>query len=167
MDRHDRILRRVVGVLRYAGLDVAPVGAEYGGEQFDPDLFVKPRYESHGFYLEVKTPQGANVAIDLDEWTYFRTLGSVLVLAVWGDGRCAVIDVDNDRPLFWGAADDDRIPVLVAGQLIELDVPLKLFERGSPQYTSNKPFIIYRPRRVYQALDQALAAVLRKAGVRR
>jgi hypothetical protein len=166
MDRHDRILMGIVRAFRSAGLDVAPAGAEYGGEQYDPDLFVKPRHEQSGFYLEIKTPQRERVAVDLDEWTYFRALGKVLVLGVWSDGRCAVIDVDADRPLFWGASADDRIPVLAAGQLIELSVPMKLFERGSPQYTSNKPFVVFRPRRVYQALDQALVAVLRKAGIR-
>ena len=167
IDRHDRTLSGIVRAFRSAGLDVVPTGAEYGGEQYDPDLFVKPRYESHGFYLEVKTPQGANVAIDLDEWMYFRTLGSVLVLGMWGDGRCAVLDIDRDRPLFWGAADDDRIPVLAAEQLRTLDVPLRQFERGDPSYTSNKPFVVLRPRHTYKTLELALAAVLRRAGVRR
>jgi hypothetical protein len=165
MERHDRILSGIAHAFRSAGLDAAPAGAEYGGERFDPDLFVKPRYESHGFYLEVKTPQGANIAIDLDEWTYFRTLGNVLVLAVWGDGRIAVLDMDSDSPAFWGAAADDRIPALAAEQLRVLDVPLKLFERGDPSYTSNKPFIIYRPRHAYRTLEQALAALLRKVGI--
>jgi hypothetical protein len=165
MERHDRILSGIAHAFRSAGLDAAPAGAEYGGERFDPDLFVKPRHEQSGFYLEIKTPQRERIAIDLDEWTYFRTLGNVLVLAVWGDGRCAVIDVDNDRPLFWGAADDDRIPVLAADQLRVLDVPLKLFDRGDPSYTSNKPFVVLRPRHTYRTLEQALAAVLRKVGI--
>jgi hypothetical protein len=165
MDRHDRILLGIARALQSAGLDVVLAGAEHGGEQYDPDLFVKPRHDQLGFYLEVKTPLGANIAVDLDEWTYFRTLGNVLVLAVWPSGMCAVIDVDSDSPAFWGAADDDYIPVLAAAQLIELDVPLRLFDRGDPSYTSNKPFIVYRPRHTYGTLDQALAAVLRKAGV--
>jgi len=166
MDRHDRILSGITRAFRSAGLDVAPVGAEYGGQQYDPDLFVKPRHEQLGFYLELKTPQRERIAIDLDEWTYFRTLGNVLVLAVWADGRCAVVEIGRDRPLFWGAAADDCIPVLAADQLRELDAPLKLFERGDPSYTSNKPFIIYRPQHTYKTLEQALAAVLRKAGIR-
>ena len=165
MGRHDRILSGIVRAFRSAGLDVVPVGAEYGGQQYDPDLFVKPRYESHGFYLEVKTPQGANIAIDLDEWAYFRDLGNVLVLAVWGDGRCAVLDIDRDRPLFWGAAQDDSVPVLAAEQLRIMDVPLRLFDRGDPSYTSNKPFVVLRPRHTYKTLELALAAVLRRAGV--
>gem|GEM_PF-6663612 len=167
MDRHDRILSGITRAFRSAGLDVAPVGAEYGGEQYDPDLFVKPRHEQLGFYLELKTPQRERIAIDLDEWTYFRTLGNVLVLGVWADGRCAVVDIERDRPLFWGAASDDRIPVLAAEQLREMDVPLRLFDRGDPSYTSNKPFIIYRPQHTYKTLELALAAVLRRAGVRR
>ena len=165
MDRHDRILRRVVGVLRHAGLDVVPVGREYGGEQFDPDLFVRPRYEPYGFYLEIKTPQGNNIAIDLDEWLHFRVLGDVLVLAVWLDGKCAVVDIERDRPLFWGASADDRIPVLAVDQLRRMDVPLRQFEHGDASYTSNKPFVVLRPRHVYPSLDQALAVVVRKAGV--
>jgi hypothetical protein len=165
MDRHDRILSGIVRAFRSAGLDVVPAGAEYGGKQYDPDLFVKPRHEQLGFYLEIKTPQRERIAIDLDEWLHFRVLRDVLVLAVWSSGRCAVVDIERDRPLFWGAAADDCIPVLAADQLRELDVPLRLFERGSPQYTSNKPFIIYRPRRVFRSLEQALAALLRKAGI--
>ena len=170
MDRHDRILRRVVHVLRYAGLDVVPSGAEYGGDRFDPDLFVKPRHDQLGFYLEIKTPQAGNIAIDLDEWSYFRALGNVLVLAVWANGRCAVVDVDRHRPLFWGASADDRIPVLAVDQLRRMDVPLRLFERGDASYTSNKPFVVLRPRHVYPSLERALASALSfrwKGGVTR
>ena len=166
MDRHDAICAQVAEALRSAGCDVVLTGAEHGGRRYDPDLFVQPCPVQFGFYLELKRPDGPNIAIDLDPWLHFRVLRDVLVLAVWGDGRCAVIDVDNDRPTFWGAASDDRIPVLAAEQLREMDVPLRLFERGDPSYTSNKPFIIYRPRRVYPSLEQALAAVLRKAGIR-
>jgi hypothetical protein len=167
MDRHDQTLSGIVRAFRSACLDVVPVGAEYGGEQYDPDLFIKARHEQSGFYLEIKTPQRERIAIDLDEWLHFRILRDVLVLAVWGDGRCAVIDVDSDSPAFWGAASDDRIPVLAAEQLRVLDVPLRQFERGDPSYTSNKPFIIYRPQHTYKTLELALAAVLRRAGVRR
>jgi hypothetical protein len=167
MDRHDRILSGIVRAFRSAGLDVVPAGAEYGGEQYDPDLFVRQPAGGIGFYIEVKTPIAPNIAIDLDEWLHFRVVRDVLVLAVWADGRCALLDIERDRPLFWGAAADDLIPVLAAEQLRTLDVPLRQFERGDPSYTSNKPFIIYRPRRVYPSLEQALAVVLRKAGVSR
>ena len=166
MDRHDAICAQVAEALRSAGCDVVLTGSEHGGRRYDPDLFVQPSPVQFGFYLELKHPDGPNIAIDLDPWLHFRILRDVLVLAVWGDGRCAVLDTDRDRPLFWGAADDDRIPVLAAEQLRVLDVPLRQFERGDPSYTSNKPFVVFRPRRVYQALDQALAAVLRKVGIR-
>jgi len=165
MDRHDQIVATVATEIQQLGFDVIRAGYEAGGQPYDPDLFVKS-HDSLGFYLELKHPDGPNVAIDLDEWLHFRILRDVLVLAVFGDGRCALVDIDRDRPTFWGAANDDCIPVLAADQLRMLDVPLQLFERGDPKYTSNKPFIIYRPRRVYQALDQALAAVLRKVGIR-
>jgi len=119
-----------------------------------------------GFYLEIKHPDGPNIAIDLDPWLHFRVLGDVLVLGVWDDGRIAVLDVDSDRPSFWGAAPDDKIPVLAAEQLRVLDVPLRQFERGSPEATSNKPFVMFRPRRTYGTIEQALAVVLRKkAGI--
>jgi hypothetical protein len=158
-------LATVADEFRQRGFDIIRAGYEAGGRPYDPDLYVRQPAGGLGFYLDIKHPDGPNIAIDLDPWLHFRILGDVLVLAVWSDGRCAVLDVDRDRPLFWGAASDDRIPVLAAEQLRELDVPLKLFERGDPKQTSNKPFIIYRPRRVYQALDQVLSVVLRKAGV--
>ena len=166
MDRHDQTLSGIVRAFRSACLDVVPVGAEYGGEQYDPDLFIKARHEQSGFYLEIKTPQRERIAVDLDEWTYFRALGNVLVLGVWADGRCAVVDIERDRPLFWGAAADDCIPVLAAEQLRIMDVPLRLFDRGDPSYTSNKPFVVLRPRHTYGTLEQALLALLRKAGIR-
>ena len=162
--RHDQILATAASEFRQLGFDVIRTGYEAGGQPYDPDLFIKPP-DSLGFYLELKRPDGPNIAIDLDEWLRFRILGDVLVLAVWGDGRCAVLDIDRDRPLFWGAAADDLIPVMAAEQLRTLDVPLRQFERGDPCYTSNKPFIIYRPQHTYKTLDQALAAVLRRAGV--
>ena len=165
MDRHDRILTSVARAIRAAGLDVMLAGFEHGGRRFDPDLFVRQPAGGIGFYIEIKCPSGPNIAIDLDPWLHFRVLGDVLVLGVWDDGRIAVLDVDSDRPSFWGAAPDDKIPVLAAEQLRVLDVPLRQFERGDPSYTSNKPFIIYRPRRVFLSLNQALAVVLRKAGI--
>jgi hypothetical protein len=167
MDRHDSICALVAEALRSAGCAVVLTGAEHGGRRYDPDLFVQQRPGQFGFYLEIKRPDGPNIAIDLDPWLHFRVLRDVFVLGVWMGGRFALVDIDRDRPLFWGAAADDRIPVLAADQLRMLDVPLQLFERGDPRRTSNKPFIIYRPRRVYPSLEQALSVVLRKAGVSR
>jgi len=150
--------------LRSLGLDVVRAGFEVGGERFDPDLFVRPGNQL-GFYLEIKTPQRERIAIDIDEWLRFRILGDVLVLAVWSSGGAAIIDIERDRPAFWGAAETDSIPVLAARDLHALDVPLRLYEPGDPSYTSNKPFVVFGPRRVYRSVEQALSAVLRKAGV--
>jgi hypothetical protein len=159
-------LATVADEFRQLGFDVLRTGYECGGQPYDPDLFIK-HPDSLGFYLDIKYPDGPNIAIDLDEWLRFRVLRDVLVLSVWSSGRFALVDIDRSRPVFLGAAQDDYIPVLAADQLRELDVPLRLFERGDPKQTSNKPFIIYRPRRVYPSLEQALAAVLRRAGVSR
>jgi len=166
VERHNQIVDAVADEFRQLGFDVIRSGYEAGGGWYDPDLFVQQPDGGMGFFIEIKAPQSANIAIDLDEWLRFRILRDVLVLAVFGDSRFAVLNLDSDCPAFWGAAADDCIPVLAADQLRVLDVPLRLFKRGDPKYTSNKPFIIYRPRRVYQALDQALAAVLRKVGIR-
>jgi len=165
IQRHDQILATAASEFRQLGFDVVRTGYEAGGRPYDPDLFVCDHSGGLGFYLEIKHPDGSNIAIDLDPWLHFRVLRDVLVLAVWSDGRCAVLDIDRDRPLFWGAEPDDKIPALAAAQLIELDVPLKPRERSDPRQTSNKPFIIYRPQHTYKTLDQALAAVLRRAGV--
>jgi hypothetical protein len=164
INRHDQIVAAVAGEFRQLGFDCIKSGYEAGGQPYDPDLFVCDPVGGLGFYIEIKCPSGPNVAIDLEAWLWYRTLGDVFIVAVRGDGRIAVLDVGADRPLFWGAAQDDSIPVLAAEQLRVLDVPLRLFDRGDPSYTSNKPFVVFRPRRVYQALDQALSAVLRKAG---
>jgi len=166
VERHNQIVDALLDEFRQLGFDVVRTGYEAGGQPYDPDLFIKPP-DRLGFYLELKTPQRERIAIDLDEWLRFRILGDVLVLSVLSDGRCAVLDIDRDRPLFWGAAADDLIPVVVAEHLRVLDVPLRQFERGDPSYTSNKPFIIYRPQHTYKTLELALAAVLRRAGVRR
>jgi hypothetical protein len=158
--RHNQIVASVAAEFRRLGFDCIRSGYEAGGGWFDPDLFVKTRHEQLGFYLELKTPQRERIAIDLDEWLHFRVLRDVVVLAVWADGQCAVVDVDRDRPTFWGAAADDRIPVLAADQLRMLDVPLQLFERGDPSYTSSKPFIIYRPNRQFNSLREAIEFVV-------
>ena len=165
IQRHDQILATVAAEFRRLGFDVIKSGYEAGGQPYDPDLYVRQPAGGLGFYLDIKHPDGPNVAIDLDPWLHFRILGDVLVLSVWSDGRCALVDIDRARPTFWGAADDDRIPVLAAAQLIKLDVPYRQIDRGDPKQTSNKPFIIYRARRTYGTLGQALAALLRKAGV--
>ena len=164
MVRHDQILATAASEFRQLGFDVIRAGYEAGGQPYDPDLFIKPP-DRLGFYLELKHPDGPNIAIDLDPWLRFRVLRDVLVLAVWSGGRCAVIDVDNDRPTFWGAASDDKIPVLAAAQLIELDVPLKPRERGDPKQTSNKPFVVFRSPRQFDSLREAIDFILQiKAG---
>lgn len=160
VERHNQIVDVVSAEFRQLGFDVIRSGYEAGGDWYDPDLFVRQPAGGIGFYIEVKTPIAPNIAIDLDEWLRFRVLGDVLVLAVWSDGRCAVIDVDNDRPLFWGAAADDCIPVLAAGQLIELDVPLRLFKRGTPDTTSNKPFVVFRSTRQFGSLREAIDFII-------
>jgi hypothetical protein len=165
-ERHNQIVDVVSAEFRQLGFDVVRTGYEAGGQPHDPDLFVKQPANGLGFYIEIKCPSGPNVAIDLEAWLWYRTLGDVFIVAVFGNDRYAVLEVDADSPSYWGAARDDLIPVLAADQLRELDVPLRLFKRGDPSYTSNKPFIIYRPQHTYKTLDQALAAVLRKAGIR-
>ena len=157
--RHDQILATAASEFRQLGFDVIRAGYEAGGQPYDPDLFVKS-HDSLGFYLELKHPDGPNVAIDLDPWLHYRILRDVLVLAVWSDGRCAVLDIERDRPTFWGAAADDCIPVLAADQLRELDVPLKLFERGDHKQTSNKPFVVFRPQHQFNSLREAIAYII-------
>ena len=160
VERHNQIVDDVSVEFRQLGFDVVRAGYEAGGGWFDPDLFVQQPDGGMGFFIEIKAPQSANIAIDLDEWLRFRVLGDVLVLAVWADGRIAVLDVDNDRPLFWGAAADDCIPVLAAGQLIELDVPLRLFKRGTPDTTSNKPFVVFSSTRQFGSLREAIEFII-------
>jgi hypothetical protein len=159
-DRHNNIVAAVANEFERLGFDVVRAGYEAGGHWFDPDLFIQQPAGDMGFFIEVKAPQSANIAIDLDEWFRFRELKDVTVLAVFDDGRTAVLDVDNDRPYFWGAAADDCIPVLAAGQLIELDVPLRLFKRGDPKYTSNKPFVVFRSPRQFDSLREAIDFIL-------
>jgi len=158
--RHNQIVASVAAEFRRLGFDCIRSGYEAGGGWFDPDLFVQQPAVGFGFYLEIKTPQRERIAIDLDEWLRFRVLGDVLVLSVLSDGRCAVLDVDADRPVFWGAASDDRIPVLAAEHLRVLDVPLRLFKRGSPQYTSNKPFVVFKPTQQLDSLQDAIEFIL-------
>ena len=160
VERHNQIVDAVADEFRQLGFDVVRAGYEAGGGWFDPDLFIQQTAGGFGFYLEIKTPQRERIAIDLDEWLRFRILGDVLVLAVWADGRIAVLDVDNDRPLFWGAAADDCIPVLAAGQLIELDVPLRLFKRGTPDTTSNKPFVVFKHYQQFNSLREAIEFII-------
>jgi hypothetical protein len=165
INRHDQILAAVADEFRQLGFDVIRSGYEAGGRPHDPDLFVRAPSDGHGFYLEIKSPQRERIGIDLDPWLHYRVLRDVVVLAVWGDGRCAVVDIDRARPLFWGAADDDYIPVLAAEQLIKLDVPLNLRERGDPNQTSNKPFVVFRPKRQFGSLREAIEFILQiKAG---
>jgi hypothetical protein len=166
MVRHDQIVAAVATEFQQLGFDCIRSGYEAGGRPYDPDLFVNQPANGLGFYIEIKCPSGPNVAIDLEAWLWYRIIGDVFIVAVFGNDRCAVLDVAADSPAYWGAAQDDYIPVLAADQLRMLDVPLQLFERGDPSYTSNKPFIIYRQRRVFLSMEQALAAVLRKAGIR-
>jgi len=160
IERHNQIVAAVADEFRQLGYDVVRAGYEAGGQPYDPDLFVCDPAGGLGFYLELKRPDGHNIAIDLGPWLHFRILGDVLVLAVWANGRFALVDVDNDRPSFWGAAADDRIPVLAAGQLIELDVPLKLFKRGSPHYTSNKPFVVFKSLRQFDSIREAIDYII-------
>ena len=76
-----------------------------------------------------------------------------------------MVDIDRDRPTFWGAAADDRIPVLAAEQLRVLDVPLRPRERGDPKQTSNKPFVVFRSPRQFDSLREAIDFILQiKAG---
>jgi hypothetical protein len=159
IQRHDRILATVASEFQQLGFDVIRSGYEAGGRPYDPDLFIKPP-DSLGFYLEIKHPDGPNIAIDLDPWLHYRILRDVLVMAVWGDGRCAVIDVDNDRPLFWGAADDDCIPVLAADQLRVLDVPLRPRSRGDTRRSSNKPFVVFKIPRQFDSIREAIAYII-------
>jgi len=164
-DRHNQIVDAVADEFRQLGFDVIRSGYEAGGGWFDPDLFVQQPAVGFGFYLEIKTPQRERIAIDLDEWLRFRILRDVLVLAVFGDSRFAVLNLDSDCPAFWGAAADDCIPVLAAEQLRVLDVPLRLFKRGDPKYTSNKPFVVFRSVRQFDSLREAIDFILQiKAG---
>jgi len=164
-DRHNQIVDVVSAEFRQLGFDVVRTGYEAGGQPYDPDLFVCDQSGGLGFYIEIKCPSGPNIAVDLEAWSRYLTLGNVFVLAMWDDGRFAVFDVDVDIPVYWGAASDDSIPVLAAGQLIELDVPLRLFKRGSSQYTSNKPFVVFKTPRQFGSLREAIDFILQiKAG---
>jgi len=150
---------------RQLGFDVIRSGYEAGGDWYDPDLFIQQPAGGFGFYVEVKCPIAPNIAIDLEAWSRYLTLGDVVVLAMWDDGRFAVVVVDVDSPAYWGAAADDCIPVLAAGQLIELDIPLRLFKRGSSKYTSNKPFVVFKSPRQFDSLREAIDFILQiKAG---
>ena len=160
VERHNQIVDAVADEFRQLGFDVIRSGYEAGGDWYDPDLFLQQPAGGLGFYLEIKTPQRERIAIDLDEWLRFRILGDVLVLAVFGDSRFAVLNLDSDCPAFWGAAADDCIPVLAAEQLRVLDVPLRLFKRGSPQYTSNKPFVVFKPTQQLDSLQDAIEFIL-------
>jgi len=160
MSRHDRILATVTNEFQRLGFDVIRSGYEAGGQPYDPDLFVRQPAGGIGFYIEVKTPIAPNIAIDLDEWLRFRVLRDVLVLAVFGDSRFAVLNLDSDCPAFWGAAADDCIPVLAADQLRVLDVPLRLFKRGTPDTTSNKPFVVFKPTQQLDSLQDAIEFIL-------
>jgi hypothetical protein len=159
-DRHNQIVEAVSNEFQHLGFDIVRAGYEAGGHWFDPDLFIQQPAGDMGFFIEIKAPQSAHIAIDLDEWLHFRILGDVLVLAVWSSGRCAVLDVEADRPYFWGTAADDRIPVLAADQLRLLDVPLQLFERGDPSYTSNKPFVVFKRYQQFNSLREAIEFVV-------
>jgi len=160
VERHNQIVASVAAEFRQLGFDVIRSGYEAGGGWYDPDLFVQQPDGGMGFFIEIKAPQSANIAIDLDEWLRFRILRDVLVLAVFGDSRFAVLNLDSDCPAFWGAAADDCIPVLAADQLRVLDVPLRLFKRGSPQYTSNKPFVVFKPTQQLDSLQDAIEFIL-------
>jgi hypothetical protein len=159
MVRHDQIVAAVADEFRKYGFDVIHTGYECGGRPYDPDLFIQPA-DGLGFYLELKRPDGPNIAIDLDPWLHYRILRDVLVLGVWADGRCAVVDIDSDRPTFWGAATDDHIPVLAAAQLIELDVPLKPRARSDPRQSSNKPFVVFKRYQQFNSLREAVEFVV-------
>jgi len=160
LSRHDRILATAASEFRQLGFDVIRTGYEAGGQPYDPDLFVQQPANGLGFFLELKRPDGPNVAIDLDPWLHFRILRDVLVLAVWADGRCALLDIDRDSPLFWGAAPDDKIPVLAACELAALNVPLKFFARGTPDTTSNKPFVVFKHYQQFNSLREAIEFII-------
>jgi len=160
VERHNQIVDAVADEFRQLGFDVIRSGYEAGGGWYDPDLFVQQPDGGMGFFIEIKAPQSANIAIDLDEWLRFRILRDVLVLAVFGDSRFAVLNLDSDCPAFWGAAADDCIPVLAADQLRVLDVPLRLFKRGTPDTTSNKPFVVFKHYQQFNSLREAIEFII-------
>jgi len=159
-DRHNQIVEAVSNEFQQLGFDVVRSGYEAGGHWFDPDLFVRQPAGGIGFYIEIKCPSGPNIAVDLEAWSRYRTLGDVFIVTVWDDGRIAVLDVEADRPSFWGAAPDDKIPVLAACELAALNVPLKLFARGTPDTTSNKPFVVFRSPRQFDSLREAIDYII-------
>jgi hypothetical protein len=159
-DRHNHIVAAVANEFERLGFDVIRTGYEAGGGWFDPDLFVRQPAGGLGFYLEIKCPIATNIAVDLEAWSRYRTLGDVFIVTVWDDGRIAVLDVEADRPSFWGAAPDDKIPVLAAYELAALNVPLKFFARGTPDTTSNKPFVVFRSPRQFDSLREAIEFII-------
>jgi hypothetical protein len=99
-DRHNLVVSAVSAEFRKYGFDVVRTGYEAGGQPFDPDLFVCAPVGGLGFYVEIKCPSGPNVAIDLEAWLWYRTIGDVFVVAVFGNDRCAVLDVAADIPAY-------------------------------------------------------------------
>jgi len=165
-DQHDSLLVEIELMLRSQGVDVVRCGAEAGGHLYAPDLFVRPS-SGNGFYLDLKLPVGPRIGLALDEWLYFRLLGDVFLLAVRAEGsgyKASIVSVDQDKPLFLGASREDFIPVMAYSELKSMDVAIRFFQRGDPGSTSNKPFVVYRPRLVFPSSESAIDFILRQAG---